>query len=255
MGKLSAIGELAMKCGHNLDLTPPSMTQVAEMACDRIAELEAKLSDWENSMKFALDPCDDEAHCSCVPYLQRRIKELEAKLEAAERRANEAEAKLAEVADAINPPVGTSVGDEAHQLISYISAILSGQPEVLAVQERWWCPKCGHKMYMATNGYGCPNCGHQQGEALDYHRMCCGHKDARIAEMEAKLEAAERRANWLSAERERVQQLAEEKDGLLDAVREYIENLAKPDAFESDLLDIIGYKGEGPLCPERKWKA
>ena len=51
-------------------------SELAE-ARQRIAELESEVFDFRDSMQKVLDPCPDEQHCSCVPYLRKRIAELE----------------------------------------------------------------------------------------------------------------------------------------------------------------------------------
>ncbi len=43
----------------------------------RIADLGGELADFQNATKASLDPCADEQHCACVPFLHKRIKELE----------------------------------------------------------------------------------------------------------------------------------------------------------------------------------
>jgi len=48
----------------------------------RIAELESRLQDYEDDYKSTVnEKCDpekdDRVHCTCVPHLKRRIKELE----------------------------------------------------------------------------------------------------------------------------------------------------------------------------------
>lgn len=37
--------------------------------------------DFDNSLKFALDPCGDEKHCGCVPFLLTEIARLESLVE------------------------------------------------------------------------------------------------------------------------------------------------------------------------------
>jgi len=48
--------------------------------------LKDKVADWESSFKFVLDDkcIDEQLHCSCVPILQSRIKELEKKFTSTE---------------------------------------------------------------------------------------------------------------------------------------------------------------------------
>lgn len=50
----------------------------------RIAELEQELSDIKDSYARTVNekcnPKDDRVHCTCVPWLRKRIKELEAQL-------------------------------------------------------------------------------------------------------------------------------------------------------------------------------
>ena len=49
-----------------------------------------------------------------------------------------------------------------------------------------------------------------QGEAPDYHRMCCGHKDARIAELEGEVLALKKqRLNDAQGEYEKTKALVD----------------------------------------------
>ncbi len=50
-----------------------------KMQNERIKELEAKVKDYEDSYRIVMEEkCSgDEIHCTCVPSLRRRIKELE----------------------------------------------------------------------------------------------------------------------------------------------------------------------------------
>lgn len=55
--------------------------QIAATRQKRILELEAELQDWlDTAMQAVADGCDDEAHCTCVPALRKRIAELETEL-------------------------------------------------------------------------------------------------------------------------------------------------------------------------------
>ncbi len=48
----------------------------------RIKELEEELKDIKESYDIVINEktCDDEKHCTCVPFLRTRIKELEDKV-------------------------------------------------------------------------------------------------------------------------------------------------------------------------------
>jgi hypothetical protein len=50
----------------------------------RALRAEDELADWKNSVKGAMEIRCEEKHCSCVPVLVARVKELERALQRAE---------------------------------------------------------------------------------------------------------------------------------------------------------------------------
>jgi len=47
----------------------------------RALKAEDEIADWNNAVKGAMDMRCDEKHCSCVPVLVARVKELERALQ------------------------------------------------------------------------------------------------------------------------------------------------------------------------------
>ena len=81
-----AVKEWRQKADSELDLNAKLHTETAHQA-KRIKELEEELDDYHNTEKFVLgeDCPTDENHCGCVVILKKRIKVLEAVIQAALR--------------------------------------------------------------------------------------------------------------------------------------------------------------------------
>jgi len=47
----------------------------------QVASLIDEVDGFRESMKFVMDQCDDEVHCTCTPFLHKKIKELEEHIE------------------------------------------------------------------------------------------------------------------------------------------------------------------------------
>ncbi len=61
------------------DLSDEEIKYVKEL-CSKVAQLEAELEDWRAASEKVLNEecAPDEKHCTCVPFLRKRIDELEA---------------------------------------------------------------------------------------------------------------------------------------------------------------------------------
>ena len=69
-------------------MTPTGLKAIPDAAKERIKELEAELSDLREDAdelrvlteRLVHEPCEDAAHCSCVPLLRKKVKELESQM-------------------------------------------------------------------------------------------------------------------------------------------------------------------------------
>ena len=69
-------------------MTPTGLKAIPDAAKERTKELEAELSDLREDAdelrvlteRLVHEPCEDAVHCSCVPLLRKKVKELESQM-------------------------------------------------------------------------------------------------------------------------------------------------------------------------------
>lgn len=111
------MGRIKMVTPSGVDIVYVHCIDCAEKNM-RLAKLEAELEDWHDTNKLVLQDCGapDEKHCTCVPFLRKRLAELgadltcarieesgmEIKYEGQKTRADRAEEKLAKLEAELN---------------------------------------------------------------------------------------------------------------------------------------------------------